>query len=215
MTTLKQPFLALTAGDLMSQPVKIIPQGMSLRAAARVLFDANISGAPVVDASGRCVGVLSTTDFVRWAAKQNHKGPEEDRLPLSCSFQIKAKGPTGQEVILCTLASGACPMQVPRPGPGGKEVLVCNQPHAVFADWQSVELEELPADEVHRYMTADPVLVLPSTPIGELARRMVDAHIHRLIVVDLEGRPVGVVSSTDVLASVARLATPLPMEAPL
>jgi CBS domain-containing protein len=33
---------------------------------------------------------------------------------------------------------------------------------------------------------------------------MRDAHIHRVIVVDDRGRPVGVVTSTDILAAVAR-----------
>jgi len=32
---------------------------------------------------------------------------------------------------------------------------------------------------------------------------MVDAHIHRIIVVDGEGRPIGVVSSTDLVAAMA------------
>jgi CBS-domain-containing membrane protein len=35
---------------------------------------------------------------------------------------------------------------------------------------------------------------------------MVDAHIHRLIVLDPTGRPTGVISSIDVLAAVARAA---------
>src|SRR6478752_3211310 len=36
------------------------------------------------------------------------------------------------------------------------------------------------------FMTKDPVLIGPATPIAELARTMVDAHIHRVIVVDLD-----------------------------
>jgi len=32
---------------------------------------------------------------------------------------------------------------------------------------------------------------------------MIDAHIHRVIVVDEQQRPVGVVSSTDILSAVA------------
>jgi CBS domain-containing protein len=59
---------------------------------------------------------------------------------------------------------------------------------------------------VAEYMTADPVTVSPGTLVGTMARMMVDARIHRLIVLDQGGRPVGVVSSTDVLAAVARAA---------
>jgi CBS domain-containing protein len=55
-------------------------------------------------------------------------------------------------------------------------------------------------------MTADPVLVSPETRVGELARMMADAHIHRLIVTGADRRPTGLVSSTDVLAALARAA---------
>jgi CBS domain-containing protein len=52
-------------------------------------------------------------------------------------------------------------------------------------------------------MTPDPVTAQPTTSIGVLARMMIDAHIHRVIIVDVERRPVGVVSSTDLLATLA------------
>ena len=51
-------------------------------------------------------------------------------------------------------------------------------------------------------MSTDPVTVAPSTPITDLTRKMIDAHIHRVIVVDEQDHPIGVVSSTDVLAAV-------------
>jgi CBS domain-containing protein len=66
-----------------------------------------------------------------------------------------------------------------------------------------MDAEILPKDAVSRYMTADPVMVAPATPIDQVARMMVDAHIHRVIVADAERRPVGIVSSTDILAAVA------------
>jgi predicted transcriptional regulator len=56
------------------------------------------------------------------------------------------------------------------------------------------------------FMTNDPVLVGDATPIGELARMMMDAHIHRIIVADMATRrPLGIVSSMDILAAVARV----------
>ena len=47
-----KPVLSLTAADVMSQEVVALPQSLPLRAAARVLSDYHISGAPVVDAQG-------------------------------------------------------------------------------------------------------------------------------------------------------------------
>jgi CBS domain-containing protein len=72
-----------------------------------------------------------------------------------------------------------------------------------YSAWQVMDTQVLPHDEVSRFMTADPVTVTPATPIVELARKMLDAHIHRVIVIDELDRPIGVVSSTDVLAAVA------------
>ncbi len=153
-TTTMRPFVILTAADVMSQDVVAIPQHLSLRAAAHMLANAHVTGAPVIDDRGVCVGVLSSTDFVRWAEKEHH--------PL-----VQPRG------------------------------------ECVCSEWQVVEVEDLPVDEVAGYMTRDPVTVTPSTSITELARMMLDAHIHRVVVVDHRGRPVGIVSSTDVPAAVA------------
>jgi CBS-domain-containing membrane protein len=75
-------------------------------------------------------------------------------------------------------------------------------------DWQLDGLDDAPDDAVSCYMTADVVTVGTDAPVGELARVMRDAHIHRVIVLDALRRPVGVVSSMDVLAAVARLDAP-------
>ena len=157
MIATTKPFLALTAADLMSTDVVMIPRAMSLRAAAHLLSETKVTGAPVVDETGRCVGVLSATDFMHWVGYGERN------------------------------ASRPC----------------CSELGRVHSAWQIVNVEDLPMDKVDAYMTADPVTVPPSTPIAELARKMIDAHIHRVIVVDAQRRPLGVVSSTDILAAVA------------
>jgi CBS domain-containing membrane protein len=148
-------FFELTADDLMTHPVEVLPEDMLLADAARLLARAQVSGAPVVDGAGRCVGVLSASDFVAWAERGAHA--EKVRCTASCC-----------------------------------------------SDWQVMDLEFLPKDEVRWHMTADPVMVSPTTPIIEVAETMVDAHIHRVVVVDAEHRPVGIVSNTDIVAAVSR-----------
>lgn len=202
MLTTHRPVLALTAADVMKGPVEVVPETMLLREAARRLSRAQVSGAPVVDAGGRCVGVLSSGDFVRWAEGQ----PEPSApLPRTCPYWVREQLPDGKLGHRCTLPSGTCPLQVERMGRGGESFRACLLPHCVLVDWQQVEPEEMPADEVSRYMTRDPVTVPAGTPVTELARMMVDAHIHRVIVVDPAGKPVGIVSSTDLLAILASL----------
>ncbi len=200
MTTTTRPLLTQTAAELMSREVITIPEDLSLRAAAHLLFQHRIGGAPVVDAEGRCIGVLSATDFVHWA-EDGAQGAEDALLP-SCPYQTKGHLLSGAEVVLCTLAEGSCCLQEMRPTTAGRHTAVCRQSTGVLTDWQQVT-DKLPVSAVRRYMTADVVTVGPETPLPELARTMLDAHIHRVIVVDEQRRPIGLVSSTDILAALA------------
>jgi CBS domain-containing protein len=111
-----------------------------------------------VDADGRCLGVLSTHDFV------NRDGAE------------------GEEVSFIT--------------PGG----------------DVIKIDDAPGNEIRNYMTRQPVTVAPTTPLGELAQKMVDAHIHRVLVVTEEDRPRGIVTSTDILAAVGLAARKASLE---
>jgi CBS domain-containing protein len=153
-----RPLLALTAADLMTVPVMTIREEMSLSEAARALSGSHVSGAPVVDAEGRCVGVLSSSDFVTWVGK-------------------------------------------------GEEAAGKAETTTFIAPWgELISIDDSGDHEIRRYMTTTPVTVAPMTPIGELAQKMVDAHIHRVLVVADQRRPRGIVTSTDVLAAVARAA---------
>lgn len=163
MLTATKPLMALTADDLMTTTVTMIPQAMSLQGAAHLISQAGVSGAPVVDAEGRCVGVLSAGDFVAWADK-------------------------GERAAKHRWSKAPC----------------------VYSAWQIMDTDDLPNDEVRHYMTADPVTVHPRVAIGDLAQMMVDAHIHRVVVVDADNQPQGIVSSTDILAAVARAAKRTP-----
>jgi CBS-domain-containing membrane protein len=90
-----------------------------------------------------------------------------------------------------------------QPTTGGRHTSVCVLPSGVYSDWQQVA-KNLPPSAVHRYMTTDVVTVGPDTSLPELARIMVDDRIHRVIVVDEQRRPTGIVTSMDILAAVAQ-----------
>jgi CBS-domain-containing membrane protein len=159
MRNTNKPLFNLTARDLMTAEVESIPQWMSLPVAARMLSRAHISGAPVVDGEGRCLGVISSMDFMTWA-----EGGE------------------------------AAPNRT-------------HEEDSAHSAWQMMDPEAVPTNLVRRYMTADAVTVPPGMLIGELAQKMVDAHIHRVLVVNEENKPLGIVSSTDVLAALATAAS--------
>jgi CBS domain-containing protein len=152
-----KPLFELTAADVMSRELVTIPRKMSLHGAAHRLAQSQVSGAPVIDEQGRCVGVLSATDLVRWLDRGDRSARRS-----GCA---------------CT---------------------------EVYAPWQMMEVSELPVDEVERYMTTDLVSVAPDRPLAEVARCMLDARVHRVVVLDEKGRPAGLVTTTDILAAVAR-----------
>ncbi len=111
---------------------------------------------PVTDTLGRCVGVLSVADILRWAADGG------------------------------------------RADVGGGSEASC-----VWSDWQVVGVQSAPHDEVRRHMTGDPLLVTPDTRLAEIARVLLDPGGRPVVVVDARRRPLGVVSSQDVLAALA------------
>jgi CBS domain-containing protein len=156
MATTTCSLLDVTAGDLMSASVVMVPEEMSLHGAAHLLAQCQVSGAPVVNHEGRCIGVLSANDFVRWIDNRRTDTPRD------------------------------------------------HHHGSFYAGWEVVDPSQLPQEAIANYMTRDPVMVAPDTTIAVLAKMMIDAHIHRIIVVDRRGKPTGIVSTTDVLAAIVR-----------
>lgn len=149
-------FWSIRAADLMTTPVLKIPHDTSLREAARLLQGSHISGAPVIDENGVCLGVLSSNDFV--ASTGNDEAP-------------------GGEIVMAT---------------------------CFIAPWgEMIPIDDDTDLEIHHYMHAPPITVDATTPIGEFARVMVEAHIHRVLVTDDNDRPRGIITSTDVLVALA------------
>jgi CBS domain-containing protein len=79
----------------------------------------------------------------------------------------------------------------------------CQPDPDFWAEWREENLTRIPQEEVRRHMTVDVVTSPPQGLLSEVARQMLDAHIHRVIVVDERGQPLGIVSSSDLLAAVA------------
>lgn len=157
MTTTKS---GLLAQDIMSRnPIAVSPAA-SMRELARVFEEKKISGAPVVDAAGCIVGVVSTTDLIR----RTVQGDGKDNLPPAYLYEI-IREHAGQ-----------------KPWENIPESLVC----------------------VSDIMTADPVTVSPMTKAVTVAQRMFERRIHRVVVVDDASRPIGIITSLDLLGVFSR-----------
>src|SRR5438067_799282 len=83
MRRAEELFHGLTAGDVMRRASVVLPHGMSVVAAARLLLDRQVRTAPVTDILGRCVGVLSEADILRWAL-DGDRADEESGATAAC-----------------------------------------------------------------------------------------------------------------------------------
>lgn len=195
-----KPLCGLTAGNLMNDDRVTIPRRMPMREAAQLLHRAEAHSAPVVDESGRCVGILSARDFLRWAEEGGSYA--EECHTSSCYHQTKGLVPGSPGAVSCTLAEKSCVLQVMTPTPDGRRVALCRDPHSY---WSESQMSGGPptGEESGRYMTTDHLTAGLRTPLTELARMMIAARDHRVHILDDDGRPAGVVLGTDLLALVS------------
>jgi CBS-domain-containing membrane protein len=71
MNSAIQRLQQLCVADVMRREVVEVSANQTMTDAAKKLGEHDISGAPVVDEQGRCVGMLSALDFVRRETKLN------------------------------------------------------------------------------------------------------------------------------------------------
>lgn len=62
--------LELRVRDVMAQPVVSVPASHSMCEAAEQLVASDLSAAPVIDEAGRCIGMITATDFLKRDAQR-------------------------------------------------------------------------------------------------------------------------------------------------
>ena len=142
---------SLKAQDIMTKPAHCVELHMDLIQAATFLADKGFSGAPVIDAGGKIVGVLSEKDFL---AKMG--------LGQPTSFM---------QIVAHCLNNRGC---------------------------MATSLRNHSVQEI---MTAPAITAGPEMTMGAISALFVDKRINRLPIVDSEGRPVGIVTRTDLVQS--------------
>lgn len=83
----------------------------------------------------------------------------------------------------------------------GSQLLTGSRGRSSFVE-QLVE-EGLGRRKVQEVMTADVISITPKASLAEAARKMVDNHVHRLMVVNESGQLLGIVSTMDLLDAFA------------
>lgn len=59
--------------------------------------------------------------------------------------------------------------------------------------------EELTAIQAHAVMTPSVVSISEDASVEEAAKKLLESHIHRLLVVSADGKPLGILSTTDII----------------
>lgn len=167
----------ITAADLMNPKVLAVREDMTLRELAAYLIHHQITGAPVEDGGGRLVGVVSTVDIAEAMLADPADGADAD--------------PGAAAGADLGLSPGA------------------NVEAGVAGSEEPAELGEMEEETDEPYLPEDDVLVrdimtpaIESVPedatVSEVASRMLDSHVHRLLVTR-DGRPVGIITTSDLL----------------
>ena len=153
---MKNPVGILTAfriRDVMRGDVVTVRSKDTMGHAASVLQSYGISGAPVVNDDGVCVGVISASDFV------------------------------------------------------SREVASANPPNVTSFAFDSMYVKktinvppQIEANLVEDYMSTEVLTIGVNDPMMEAARTLCEERVHRLVVTDKQNRPVGVISSLDIVA---------------
>jgi CBS domain-containing protein len=158
-----------SAGDIMMLDVVTLDTDDLLAEAATVLLHQGISGAPVIDEDGVCVGVLSVSDVV---AADEKVAAEQEKIADSTFWK--------SDLVL--------PM------------------HIYEERLAQVRDKLAPAAEqpVKRFMTANLVSARENTPLGTVVQHMVDAHVHRVVILDEQKKLRGIISTMDILAALLR-----------
>lgn len=174
----------LAVRDIMTGDVLTVGPEATVRQLARILADEGISGAPVVDARGVLMGVVSVTDVVRLAADDVEVHVASSALPSDRA----------------TLPEGGADEEAD-PDPYGF-FLPEDSPFAGERLMEQFAETELDSVTVADIMTPVTFSVDPDDSVQELADFLVRGGIHRALVLR-EERLLGIVTSGDVLRAVA------------
>lgn len=177
----------LTVRQLMTEDLVTVTPTTTLREAAEAMADEHVSGLPVVE-DGEAVGVVSATDILSFAA--DAPGAEIDRgrdtglerVPDDRQWNEGARVPSGyftQEWEEEMYSFGEMLPETERP------------------EWNVLEESQVAA-----VMTRSLHTISADDGVREAARAMLDARVHRLLVVE-DDRLLGVISTTDVIEAVA------------
>jgi CBS domain-containing protein len=174
---------AVLARDLMTATPITVPEQMTVASLCDLLQEKNINGAPVVDARGRLVGVVTQEDIIYGA--MGH--PMQARRGSAVE---ERKGRAGKRVVAMLRDSRLHGVPPAEPLRGERPF------------WSDRHRPPDPmAMPVSSIMTSPAISADEETPLADLCRIMWNLRIHRLPILR-EGRVTGLVSSMDLCRAI-------------
>lgn len=165
-----------TARDIMRTDIVTIAPDDTVGRLMKLLRDHSVSGAPVIDRDGALVGVVSVSDILREALRE-------------------------EELAAKAVTSSAREEEEVSSGYFATAERAAARPAALFPTLPRTRLASVP---VHEIMTGGKFSVRPEATVPEVARFLSRAGIRRALV--LENRQlVGLVSESDIVKAVAAL----------
>jgi CBS domain-containing protein len=178
---------ALEARDIMTRELITVECESSLREVIETLTAYGVSGAPVIS-GGRVVGVISRSDileFIVSAPGVPSETPQFNEWGEYVDESAETDADEDPVAFFTDLWDDAGADVVER-----------------FAEPQGPEWDILAEHTADALMTRKLEAVTPETPITEIARKLVDRRVHRLLVIE-NGSLAGIVSATDLVRVVA------------
>ena len=195
-----QAMRTMTAGELMTTPVDSIEADQPASEAAKRMREEVINRLIVTD-QGRPVGVMSISDFVASLVAfggtlgRGRVADVMSRAMLVCR----------DDTPIAAVARGMTDA-------GYRSVLVVNpagRPQGVVSgqDLLAFCREEGCGDVTARQVMHEALTIYPQATVHEAAKKMIEHHYHRLVVVDPgnpESVPLGIISSFDIVNMMAQ-----------
>jgi CBS domain-containing protein len=190
----------LTARDLMTSPIETVDMGTPVNDAARRMAEKNIHRMLVTE-DDKPVGVISISDFVAGIAEQEAIRRETVGDVMSDTFLVCREDNTVLSAARTMTQSG------------WRSILVVNsrgELQGVITGHDLLPLAGINVDEtlkVSALMNRDLTTIDINSSLQQAADLMIQKHRHRVIVVDSrdpKSFPLGVISSFDIVAAMAR-----------
>ena len=189
----------LTVGELMSYPIDTVDAGMPLKEAAHLLIEKNIHRL-LVNENGKSAGFISISDFVSSIAEQ-----EKARRANVADVMSDA-------ILVCRENTPIISAARTMTQAGMRSVLVVDAKGVPQGLVSGVDLMPFVENGVDSQITVRSVMHPPLTidlhaSLREAADLMINNHHHRLVVVDQSDPqtfPLGIISSIDIVAEMAR-----------